>query len=403
VVVSYWKELGTVKAFSTTSSFDPDSDEGPADLVKGGMERVIRAVEHRVGDIHKAKRSEIDSVLEINYRDSWPALEVSPSVFGRTLTSEFRPSDYQENQVLLTTAWHQDDPYNRDCPAGSSCLHCVVGCVATAGAQLMRYWHWPPYGVGSPYSDVYDWPNMPDTATAGSSPAEIAAVAELSHEIGVAVGMDYGCTLSESYTWDMEGVYEKQYRYSSACARHNRPDYTAADWFQTIKNQLNANRPTHYRVPGHSIVCDGWMEVGSPVQRYYHMNYGWQNTTFNTWYGLDGLHLGNPDEEYQLINIVPNTALGNSLSGNYIKEAFPYRYFDLDTTCWDSATFSSGQYLQSLAGITVNCVSVTGGSIRIYGATGNTTRMYNRGDPSDGIQVYDGCIKVMKYGGLVMH
>ena len=170
-----------------------------------------------------------------------------------------------------------------------------------------------------------------------------------------------------------------------------------------IKGQLNINRPTQYVIPGHSIVCDGWLEAGSPVQRYYHMNYGWQNTSFNTWYGLDGLHGGDPDEEYQLINIVPNVALGSSFSGTYTRQTFPYRYFAVDTVCPSSATFNSGQYLQSLAGITVNCTSTTGGSIKIYGAAGLPTTMFNRGDPSNGIRIDDGCIKIMQDGGLVMH
>ena len=60
----------------------------------------------------------------------------------------------------------------------------------------------------APYSDTYDWPNMIDDCIWNQTlslwedhnhnpltvtQAQIDAVAELSHEIGVAVGMDYGC------------------------------------------------------------------------------------------------------------------------------------------------------------------------------------------------------------------
>lgn len=145
------------------------------------------------------------------------------------------------------------------------------------------------------------------------------------------------------------------------------------------------------------------MEAGSPVQRYYHMNYGRRNTSFNTWFGPDGLYLSDPGQEYQLINIVPNVATGNTLSGTYLRRAFPYRYFDRVTVCPNSATFSSGQSLQSLAGVVVNCSGAASGSIRIYGASGNTTTMYNRGDPANGIRTDDGCIKILPNGCLVMH
>jgi hypothetical protein len=50
----------------------------------------------------------------------------------------------------LTTIWGQDEPYNMQCPElPYSGLNCKVGCVATAQAQIMNYWQWPPSGNGS--------------------------------------------------------------------------------------------------------------------------------------------------------------------------------------------------------------------------------------------------------------
>ena len=73
----------------------------------------------------------------------------------------------------------------------------------------------------------------------------------------------------------MEDVYEDHYRYSTACARRNRDDYSAVAWFNRMKTQFNLNRPVQYRIPDHSIVGDGWQEIGSTPIRQYHMNYGW--------------------------------------------------------------------------------------------------------------------------------
>ena len=49
--------------------------------------------------------------------------------------------------------WDQREPYNNLCPSDGG-GRCATGCVATAGAQLMRYWKWPEQGSGS---HSYTW------------------------------------------------------------------------------------------------------------------------------------------------------------------------------------------------------------------------------------------------------
>jgi len=53
-------------------------------------------------------------------------------------------------ELPLTCAWHQDSPYNDQCPVltPGSGEHCMVGCAATAMAQIMYYWKWPLTGTG---------------------------------------------------------------------------------------------------------------------------------------------------------------------------------------------------------------------------------------------------------------
>lgn len=49
---------------------------------------------------------------------------------------------------LVTSKWDQMEPYSDKCPLlGED--RCVVGCVATAMAQVMRYWKHPTKGTGS--------------------------------------------------------------------------------------------------------------------------------------------------------------------------------------------------------------------------------------------------------------
>jgi hypothetical protein len=55
------------------------------------------------------------------------------------------------NLLQFTSRWAQAAPYNFWCPAApaSSANSTLVGCVATAMAQIMYYWKWPIHGSGT--------------------------------------------------------------------------------------------------------------------------------------------------------------------------------------------------------------------------------------------------------------
>jgi len=412
IIISLRRELVPVKAFSDTCNLNPDSDEGLPGLLKGCMERIVKQIEEQVGPIATVKAAALVNIMEKSHLNSWAELEQDSQVLQEEPDSWAIAMNYVEGSELLCSSWHQGDPYNRDCPSppsGDDCdqRRCMVGCVATAAAQIMRYWAWPPYGVGTGYDDPYDWANMPDAVTGGSP-----AVAELCHEIGVAVGMDYcggkGCASSVP-TEDMEAVYEGPYRYSDSCCRLDRDDdYTAEGWFNEMKIQLNNNQPIQYRVVNHSIVADGWIELGITPSQYYHMNYGWakEGECFegcNTWYALDLLHLGNLEEEYMLVNIFPVTALRHAIGGVYPKEAFNYRYFNQDCTADSFAIFHSGQNLQFLPGVKVTCTSPTEG-ILFFGDSSNNTRLFSIKETKlAGIRIYNGAIKLSQNGSIKFH
>ena len=46
---------------------------------------------------------------------------------------------------LLSTSWHEEAPYNDDCPLGDGGV-CLVGSPAVAAAQILRYHSWPAAG-----------------------------------------------------------------------------------------------------------------------------------------------------------------------------------------------------------------------------------------------------------------
>ncbi len=211
------------------------------------------------------------------------------------------------------------------------------------------------------------------------------------------------CDASACPGENMEDVYKNFFQYSTDCQKLERQDYTDGNWFNLMKDQFNLNRPVQYRFEtpsfSHGVVGDGWREIGDPPQQEFHVNYGHGDDGSTAWYALDPWYVPG-DVEYMLVDIYPAQALGSSLSGTYARDAsFPYRYFDQDAT-GNSATFENGQYLQFLPGITVTCTSTTGGSIRFEGSSSDNTWLFTRGDRTKGVRIYDGAIKMNRYGGV---
>jgi hypothetical protein len=269
----------------------------------------------------------------------------------------------------------------------------------------MKYWNWPPYGSGSPYNDTYDWVNMKDVVTTSSPQVQIDAVAELCWENGHAVNMDYGCNESSiPYPGNkIEDMFEEDFRYSSTCRKIYRDDYTSTTWFDEVKNQININRLIQFIILnenwGHSIVCDGWRETGSPIVKQYHMNYGSSGTNSDTWYALDALPGSELEDELMFLDIYPYQSIGSTISGPYAKPLFPYRYFDRDAS-GSNAVFMQGQNLQFMPNVTVSC---SGNGIVFIGTPSDETVFYARGDISKGIKLSDGKIVLHNQGSIKLH
>ena len=187
-----------------------------------------------------------------------------------------KPAEKYRSTVapLVTTTWGQDYPYNDSCPipwGGEN--RTVVGCVATAMAQIMNYWEWPHRGVGEKsYSPsrpigiltanfgetVYDWDNMKDefwiynaedtTWTYESlwSEEEVDAVATLMFHCGVSVAMDYGVDESGAYSEDVAPALKEYFDYDPNLQLVYKSDYTDTEWKDLLKSELNAGRPVYY-------------------------------------------------------------------------------------------------------------------------------------------------------------
>ena len=446
IVVSLKKEMAPIKAYSDRNNLNPGLNGGIIAFLKDRMKKLQDKIIQVAADQELARTrgqpdagEKLSDIIEIDYSESRRKLEKSVETFRaelpsfqdsensseRTFESDTVRSDYQEYDFLLSSTWHQGSPYNGQCPTGDTgCSDCcpsepytcspstqtVVGCVATAGAQIMRYWNWPPYGEGSAsyswadddscghnvkgktlsadFSDSYDWPNMKNSVTDTSPKAQRDSVAELCYEVGVAVQMDYGVCTSGTQTYMMEGVYENHYRYSTRAQRVNRIDYETEAWYDLMKYEFDRNRPVQYRVDAHSIVGDGWRTSGG---EQIHMNYGWGRTGIypdgdNTWYYLDFLHLGDPENEYMIRYIMPAPFI-STLSGYFSRDAsFPYRYFTKDHS-GENALFAGGQRLQFLPGIVVSGTGNSTAPVVFQSSSSNPSYLFTQGDLTKGVRI----------------
>lgn len=239
--------------------------------------------------------------------------------------------------LLGNLAWGQGTPYNNYCPLKNQ-SRTATGCVATAMAQIMRYWKFPssllddipaytssseglyvvdidsiPKGIG------YDWDNMLENypLTQSYTGVQTDAVATLMQHVGAAVKMTYDVS-SGSFSSNVATALTLYFGYDKNTVRMmNRTSEDWKSWNQILQDELQAKRPIYYSGSsatgeGHAFVCDGINSDG-----YYHINWGWNGYSNNYFditilrpSGMNGYNLQNTI----VIGIMPNYELDQAPS-----------------------------------------------------------------------------------------
>lgn len=183
-------------------------------------------------------------------------------------------------KLLNTAKWNQGNPFNKYTPNNY-----VTGCVATAGAIVMKHHGYPAKGTGSHsytwngkdltanFEHDYDWANMPTKYTVGNDEA-FDGVARLMSDIGVAVEMNYAKGGSGASMEDLLTALKKYFGYSKYARLLAIADLGAEVWNDRLRAEIDANRPILYSAVdsnkgGHSFVIDGYKDESFSV------NWGW--------------------------------------------------------------------------------------------------------------------------------
>lgn len=189
-------------------------------------------------------------------------------------------AEFTGEKLLNTAKWNQGAPFNKYTPNNY-----VTGCVATAGAIVMKHHGYPAKGVGShsytwngqnltaSFEHDYDWANMPVRYT-GDNDAAFDGVARLMSDLGIAVNMQYANGGSASALEDLVTALKKYFGYSKYARHLKIEDLGAEAWNGRLRAEIDANRPILYaasdaNVGGHSFVIDGYKDESFSV------NWGW--------------------------------------------------------------------------------------------------------------------------------
>ena len=189
----------------------------------------------------------------------------------QNLKASIVPQEKSTNSIspLLQTKWNQNNPYNVLCPkVGSQTTY--TGCVATAMAQVMKYWEYPTHGMGiHSYTwnnqtlsadfgtTTYDWDNMEDVYNyyyysgnnytfVTTNAVQNNAVATLMYHCGVSVDMDYGTNGSGAVTAHVADALKTYFNYKPTANFKNRTGYAKDAWIAMLLEDLSADRPVQY-------------------------------------------------------------------------------------------------------------------------------------------------------------
>lgn len=201
-------------------------------------------------------------------------------------------------EYMCTAQWGQGSPFNWYCPSINN-IKCPTGCVATAMAQLMRYWEFPESARGSVLyntktkagilkedlstSDhVYKWDKMLDTYSSSTLPANRNPMAQLMYDCGLGSKMQYDTDASGAYLTDAGRALYTYFRYDASTLRIVDREYfaTASEWHSLLVGEIKDGRPilmaaastkgTGGDAAGHAFVIDGYDSEG-----FVHVNWGW--------------------------------------------------------------------------------------------------------------------------------
>jgi subtilisin-like proprotein convertase family protein len=361
IIVPSRDELPVVKLYSFTSTLRMDQE---TDVAKWISEELFGVEE--VLDKHAAEMAGVNHADTHNGR-LWARFGKDSALFSRESAAlSAQQSEALSFGPLLSTTWNQSDPYNLNTPLWYNGQKTYTGCVATAAAQIMKFWNYPATGQNSTSytwnngstnvtlsanfsTSTYDWGNMTNSYGGASTTAQRQAVAKLMSDVGIAFNMGYGVSGSAADTMAGTTVYPDYFKYKDTIHAVYRTSYVSdSAWMQVFNNEVQNGRPSQFRISGppggHSVVVDGYQD--SPSEQI-HLNMGWSGS-YDGWYVSNNIVAGsyvfnNVDYQAAVIGIEP--AVGASQCNPPASITVPSASSGTYTVSWGASTTTGVTYV----------------------------------------------------------
>ncbi len=183
----------------------------------------------------------------------------------------------------------------------------VAGCVATALAQVLRFWQRPAAGIGARTFSIrvdgisqsvqtrggdgaggpYDWDQMPLVPTVSMTLAQRQAIGALCYDAGVTVNMSYTAGASGANLFNVKRALTGTFGYTNAVNGNNSNNELGSALVAMVNPNLDAGLPVLLGISGtpggHAVVVDGYGYNAATL--YHHINMGWDGTN-TAWYNL---------------------------------------------------------------------------------------------------------------------
>ena len=299
VIISTDDQIEPIIAFSSTGTYTGSAESTLTNLLKKDLPSRIDALE-KINDKHKQKKEKKWKKL-LDRQE--PRLYATDEIL---LTSASAIDDVRV-EPFLATEWSQSTVDSIYCYNYYTPNHYVCGCVATAMAQVMRYYTYPTSGIGvssflikvddaSQYASTrggdgsggaYDWSAMPEVPTSAMTTAQRQAIGALCYDAGVAAHMSYTSNSSGAYMSDADDAMTDTFQYSNCIYSMNFSVYGDEELWTILNSNLDAQMPVMLGISGtgggHAIVADGYGYNSDTL--YHHLNMGWAGSD-NAWYQL---------------------------------------------------------------------------------------------------------------------
>lgn len=252
-------------------------------------------------------------------------------------------------EPLVKTYWAQDRPYNDLCPTTGGFWGSApqTGCVATAMAQVLKYFNYPASSTGTgEYSldggqsfktvtmdTKYSWDDMLNRYNAGYNDKQAKAVAELMRDCGYVSRMIYTDQGSGANLYDAAYGLSHMMRYDSLSMRvRTRAYYHDDEWMDMIRKELRSSRPIQYAATDPNMMAHSFVFDGMDANGLVHVNWGWAGDA-NGYFDVSNLHGLKPS--------YPNPYTGGMVSYDFSDEQIMITGFNPSETPAEGARYES--------------------------------------------------------------